>query len=72
MSTYMAGSWGIGAYFTKEALHSHPHAFESAGSKSLILAYVILRQCKMVGTEKSSYEVTSYIHKPTWMLTPTV
>ena len=38
MSTYTAGSWGIGAYFTKEALHSHPHAFESAGSKSLILA----------------------------------
>ena len=53
MSTYTAGSLGIGAYFTREALHSHPHAFESAGSKSLILVYMILGQCKMVGTEKN-------------------
>lgn len=52
-STYTIGYWGLGAYFTKEAVYSHPHAYESSGSKSMILAYVILGQSKMFGTTRN-------------------
>ena len=74
MSTYMAGSWGIGAYLLgKHCIHIHMHLNQQEARAWFW--HVVFWQCKMVGTEKSGYEVTSYqheFHMPTRMLTPTV
>lgn len=51
---YTKGKWGMGAYFTKEALHAHGYAYEhDDGSQSLIMATVILGYCKDFGTQPS-------------------
>ena len=47
------GKWGMAAYFTDQAVHSHPFAYTCGdGSKILVVAMALLGHCFLSSTEQ--------------------